>query len=63
MKFVWRKQKWYRDGKIAYKACPVCFRQVSFGRCDNCGQLLDMQIAPGQHPMDKRFQRGWNRGK
>ena len=45
LKFVWRRQKWYRNGKIAYKACPVCLNPISrsFTRCDKCNQLLDWE--------------------
>ena len=42
-KYVWRKSKWYRKGRIAYKACPTCHHQVSYTnpKCLNCNQTID----------------------
>ena len=43
-KFVWRKWKSYRNGKIALKVCPTCLKtQVArnMRRCPSCGQLLE----------------------
>ena len=55
-KYVWRKQKWYREGKIAYKACPVCLKMISRAdkRCERCGQLLDWGNYAEEHPANKR---------
>ena len=43
-KYVWRKQKWYRNGKIAYKCCGSCQKSMvtrNMMYCTNCGQKLD----------------------
>lgn len=44
-KFVWRKWKSYRDGKIAFKCCPACKKPLSYANilveCCSCGQKLD----------------------
>ena len=55
-KHVWRKSKWYRSGKIAYKACPSCFFQVSRNneRCMHCNQLLDWNDYESRHQLYKK---------
>lgn len=43
-KFVWRRWKNYRMGRIALKVCPTCQKthvQRNMKRCPTCGQLLD----------------------
>ena len=56
-KYVWRKNKWYRNGRIAYKGCPSCFRQVSRNdeRCVHCNQMLDWNDYEVEHPLYKKI--------
>lgn len=55
-KYVWRRQKWYRNGKIAFKACPVCLYMVSRAneRCGRCNQLLDWNNYAEEHTDNKK---------